>query len=271
MNDVINNEERELLLGLLPANYNYRIEKQEIKQSDHNNLQFDLEVRVNVKTVNGVKSFLSELNDSVGCTFNVKSGRPDRTQDSSTARSQYRGYRKCCMNVMSSEDKENRQPGKNTDCEAKLNFRLDNPLSKCKQDKQIKEDFPLWLNLHYQHNHALYRAEFLKYLSVSLDTKTVFATMFEQGYTPSAAHSEMRKRIKADYPDTWPERFADRSILPSIFWSYYWHRQWMDKTIGSRDGIDAYERAQDMVKQFDSECKKKFPLPDGQYYKDKPE
>ena len=111
-------EERELLLGLLPPNYSYRIIKKDLKQGDPKNLQFSLEVRANVDTVTKVKTFLSELNDSVGCTFNVQSGRPDRTQDTSTSRSQFRGYRKCCMNIMCSEDKENRQPGKNTKCKA---------------------------------------------------------------------------------------------------------------------------------------------------------
>ena len=74
----------------------------------------------------------------------------------------------------------------------------------------------------------------------------------------------MRKNIKAEFPDTWPENFVDRSKLPSIFWSYYWHRLWTDKTIGSRDGVDAMEKAVDMVKEFDENCKKEFPLPDGE-------
>ena len=37
-------------------------------------------------------------------------------------------------------------------------------------------------------------------------------------------------------------------------------------TIGSRDGIDAYEKAVDRVKEFDANCKKDFPLPEGEYY-----
>ena len=72
--------------------------------------------------------------------------------------------------------------------------------------------------------------------------------------------------IKAEYPDTWPEVSADRSRLPSLFWVYDWQRQWLDRTVGSRDGIDAYNRAEAMVKDFDKECKKEFPLGEGEFY-----
>ena len=58
-----------------------------------------------MNTVTKVNTFLSELNDS---------GRSDRAQDISTVRSQVRGYWKCCMNIICSEDKENREPGKIT-------------------------------------------------------------------------------------------------------------------------------------------------------------
>ena len=100
------------------------------------------------------------------------------------------------MNVASSGKKE-LQPGKNTNCEAKLNFRLENPVAEKAEQRKDREQFPLWLKLHFVHNHSLQRAEFLKYRSVGEDTKAVFSNMFEQGFTPSAAHAKMRKNIKA--------------------------------------------------------------------------
>ena len=90
--------------------------------------------------------------------------------------------------------------------------------------------------------------------------------MFIEGLTPGAAHAERRRQIKAEYPDTWPEVFADRSQLPGWFWVYYWHRIYLDSTVGSRDGLDAFEKAEALVKQFDEECKTEFPLGDGEYY-----
>ena len=53
------------------------------------------------------------------------------------------------MNIQDSANKENLQPGKNTKCEAKLNFRLENPGSRCKNERKNKEEFPLWLELHF--------------------------------------------------------------------------------------------------------------------------
>ena len=263
MEPVVDNEKNALILDLLPKNFTYKILKY---ICDENMFNFDLVFRVNVKTVSEVNNFLSELNRSLGCSFNIRSGRPDRHQNNTAARSQLRGFRKCCLNVSDSENKENRQPGKNTNCQAKFNFRLENPLSKQTDEKKIKEDFPLWIDLHFFHNHALERAEHVKYLSVSQDTKSAFTKMFEYGYTPRSAHNNMRKLIKSDYPDTWPQKFADRSILPSIFWCYYWHRLWLERHIGGRDGLDSYIKAEEMIKQFDSTCKSEFPLADGEMY-----
>ena len=45
-----------------------------------------------------------------------------------------------------------------------------------------------------------------------------------------------------------------------------WQRRWLDKTVGSRDGIAAYMRAEELVQEFDKECKQPCPLPDGEFY-----
>ena len=48
-------------------------------------------------------------------------------------------------------------------------FKLENPVA-----SKIEEDFPLWMKVEFEHNHALNRAEFLKYRSVIENTKSVF-------------------------------------------------------------------------------------------------
>ena len=255
-----------LLQELLPEQYNYKVVVFNVKEQSEQNIKCDIEVRVDVKTVPGVKTFLGDLNTSTGCTFNIQSVRPDRQGKGINPRCQYRGYRKCCMNVAQSENKENRQPGKNTNCEAGLNFRLENPIAKEDTMKHDRAEFPLWVKIYFHHNHSLRRAEYLKCMSVSLATKNVYTDMFIDGLTPGAAHAERRRQIKAEYPDTWPEVFADRSQLPGWFWVYYWHRIYLDSTVGSRDGLDAFEKAEALVKQFDEECKTEFPLGDGEYY-----
>ena len=84
-------------------------------------IKFSLETRVNVSQQTSVKQFLSALNESTGCTFNIQTGRPDNNKEGTRAKCS--GFRKCSMNVASSGKKE-LQPGKNTNCEAKLNFSL---------------------------------------------------------------------------------------------------------------------------------------------------
>ena len=151
----------------------------------------DLEFRVNVNSEKEVKTFLSDLNSSTCCSFIIQSGRQDRRPKGDKARSSLRGYRKCCLNVSHSEGKESRQPGKITDCQASINFRLENPVGEFKMIKDERSEFPLWVKITYHHNHHINRAEYFKYLDVSLDTKNTYSSeMFTQGFSPSAAHRE---------------------------------------------------------------------------------
>ena len=108
---------------LLPDDYDYKAIKCEVLNNEETNPKFVTEFRVNVLTEQELKTFLSKLNISSGCTFNVKQGRADKKCN--TSRTSYRGFRKCCLNVFHKEEKENRQPGKNLECKADLLFRIE--------------------------------------------------------------------------------------------------------------------------------------------------
>ena len=82
-------------------------------------------------------------------------------------------------------------------------------------------------------NRSLRRAAYLKCMSVSLATENVYTDMFIEGLTPGAAHAERRRQIKAEFPETLPEVFADRSRLHGWFCVYYWHRLYLDSTVGT--------------------------------------
>ena len=250
----------EVLRDLLPDDHDYKVINCEVEDQSENNLKFMLEMRVNVKSELDVKQFLSALNTSSGCTFNIKNGQPDKRQGGGRTLSQIRGYRKCCMNVDKVGDRPDRQPGKNTECDASINFRLENIIGKDKKVRDDREKYPLWMKLNFVHNHSLCRAEYFKFLSVTDDTRKHYLEMFEEGLLPGSSHAQRKMFIKTECPDTWPQIFADRSKLPSIFWVYKTHRLFMDKTVGSRDGVDAYEKAEELVKQFDRECKQSHPL-----------
>ena len=126
---------KEIVKQIFPQSYEYKI----LSDMTSSNLStFKVEFRVNVKTEEGVKAFLNELNVSSGCTFNIQSGRTDKkpSENNNRCRSRLRGFRKCAMNVSHSENKENLQPGKNTGCPASINFRLECGVGKNSSEKQ---------------------------------------------------------------------------------------------------------------------------------------
>ena len=253
------------IMDLLPDSYSYKVQSCNVLSEDIENPKFELEVRVNVLNEDGVRHFLSELNESIGCNFNMLKGRQDKRQQEATGRatSKLRGFRKCGNKVNHCKSQNEKQPGKNTDCEACLNFRLENPLGKMSEDRST---YPLWMKLRYIHNHPLNSAEFFKFLKVNQDTEDAYLDMFERGLSPSAAHLERKKTIRAQFSNEWAEHFSKRNILPSVFWVYAFHRKWMDETVGSRDGSNAFEKAEKLVDEYNKNCLSEFPLESGKVY-----
>ena len=179
------NEVSDLVNEMFPANYEYKVLSCEKFEMGTDSVKFCIEMRVNVANKDEVKTFLQEFYQSSGCTFNMQTGRQDRCLETAAARAKLRGYRKCSMNVCEKKGKENKQPGKNTNCSACINFRLEN--SKARRNEESirdKEDFPLWLKINFDHNHSLNRAEFLNFRSVSDVTKSEYTKLFESGLSP---------------------------------------------------------------------------------------
>ena len=174
----------DIIESFLPDQYRYKllscevVEKGSLQFSDIN---FDLEVRVNISSEEEVYEFLKKLNISSSCTFNVKSGYPDKKPKGEKSRSLLRGFRKCCLNVKTSEGSKAQQEGKDTNCQGSLNFRLETPIAKKEKDKNEKQSFPLWLSIHFNHNHTISRAEYFRFLSVNKETETFFDDMFFKG------------------------------------------------------------------------------------------
>ena len=137
-----------LLKDFFPPEYESMVVSHVIGDNLVQDVNFDMEVRVNVDSKEWVINFLAQLNQSTQCTCNIQNGRQDKAQSGHNARSSYRGFWKCCLNVSHNPDKENLQPGKNTQCQATINFRLENPKAKGNSVREDKERFPLWMNLH---------------------------------------------------------------------------------------------------------------------------
>ena len=61
-----------LLQELLPEQYNYKVVVFNVKEQSEQNIKCDIEVRVDVKTVHAVKTFLGDLNRHPGKTQIVR-------------------------------------------------------------------------------------------------------------------------------------------------------------------------------------------------------
>ena len=179
-----------ILRYICPARWSNMVLKCELGELNEDNVKFTAEVRINCVSESEEKVFLSDLNIKSGCIYNLAVGRQDKRQN---ARSLYRGFRKCCLNVTKFGDIPDQQPGKNTCCPSSLNFRLENPVGSSKSLKTERQNFPLWLKLNFDHNHSLNRADYLKFLDVNEEAKQSYLNMFEDGILPSSAHSERKK------------------------------------------------------------------------------
>ena len=173
--------DEDFILSILPEGYLYKLLKVNANANFQlENPNFEIELRVNIAQEEAVKAFLEELYISLNCHFNILAGKRDRINCESTkARYGIRGFRKCSMNVFQCPEKQRLQPGKNTDCESCITFRVENPLSKNPEKKIEQQMFPLWMIIKFRHNHSLDCADFYRYQKVSQCTKDAYTEFFK--------------------------------------------------------------------------------------------
>ena len=123
MNEKLYNES--LAKTLLPEDRNYSFESINlISELDENGeIKIDIVGRTDVNDEKGVKTFLADFYSISRSTFNVKSGRADRSGEHCLIR----GYRKCMMKVCQKNVNNPRRKGLHQDCDADISFRLDKP------------------------------------------------------------------------------------------------------------------------------------------------
>ena len=111
--------------GLLPEERDYRFEAVNLISDMDENGEVKIEItgRTDVCDKTGAKKFLSDFYTSSGSTFNVKSGRADRSGEFC----HIRGYKKCMMQVFKPNLKNPKVKGLHQDCGAEVSFRLDKP------------------------------------------------------------------------------------------------------------------------------------------------
>ena len=116
--------------------------------------------------------------------------------------------------------------------------------------KTLEMDFPLFIHINFSHNHEINRQDHKRYRNVSEETKDAFTAMFEDDLTPSAAWEKHRKDIQEKFPDDYHTKLGDRHICPDYFWAFNFYRKWILNTLGSYEGVDAYVKIVDFVKEY---------------------
>lgn len=264
--------EKGIVKDVLPEGRDYYFEHVEvIKEPDEDGeMEFKVTGRVNVETKVDTKLFLEQLYQSTGTTFNIESGKPDR----SGGDSEIYGSRKCMMNVHHFKNsKKEKQEGLNRNCPAKVTFRLDKIKPENKKDtkerkvmKQLVKEYPLKFTLSFVHNHQINRHEHSKFNTVSTETKDHFIELFEQDLTPAAAWKAHRDKIIQENPDTYHIILGNRQICPDYFWPFKFHRKWITSKLGDFQGIDAYRRVKEYIDKYEEKCQIEEKLPNGEKY-----
>ena len=243
---------------ILPEEYEYHFQNLEVVNDidAHGEVNMNVTVRVNVKTVDGLKDFLEEFYNSSGTNFNIKSGRPDRTGNSA----KLYGYRKCIMQVKEKKLTTPKRKGLHQNCPAELTFKLENPKvphpkdnEERKRKKVLESGYPLLMHINFVHNHEIYRQDHKRFRNVSEETKEVFVKMFEDDLTPSAAWEKHRKDIQENFPDDYHTKLGDRYICPDYFWAFNFYRKWIIDALGSYEGVDAYVKIVEFIDKYNEE------------------
>ena len=246
------------LLNILPKNYKYVIQGISVREFNDipSEVKLDAEVRVNVKDGEGLENFLLDFGKSSGTSYNRKN-----QADKSGIKTILYGVRKCIHNVNEkkqvSEYNKNgnktgklKEPGKNTTCPAELNFSISSLCqSVCVTDTHhVRNEYPLEIKLHYNHNHPIQAADAMRFRPVSEDTKKMFTDLFDDDISPCSAY-----RRVLDYHDTGAKAFADRYNVPDYKWVYNFHAKYIKNKFGSSDGADVFMKLRKVIEEYNNE------------------
>ena len=251
-----------LLLKILPESYEYNIEEVSIREASEisNEIKLDAEFRVNVRNEKTFESFLSHFCESSGTSYNKTS-----QTDTVGKKTLLSGVRKCIHNV----NKKNtghelnkkgnktgkiKEPGKDTNCPAEINFSISAPCDLAcgnkKTDVQYMRDkFPLKIKLYFNHNHSIHSADALRFRPVSDETKKLLTDLFDEDVSPSSAH----RRVLDYFENESADFTADRFHIPDYKWVFNFHAKYIKNKFGSSIGVDVIKKLKDTIAKYNTE------------------
>ena len=251
-----------LINEVLPDGYTYNILKLDVlKRSEVvGESHFHLECRVNIVNLSQWEEWLEKLSCKSGTSYNKS--KADRV-DMESKRRLAAGSRKCIHNVKSKpsksscEEKKRRslQPGKDTNCAAMISFSLGGERhhqSKrfCPQNKDMAQEYPMFLRITYTHNHSINAADALRYRPISENVKKDLIDLFAAGHSPSSAYHRYLKDLAEQYGDDYSRVSADRTKVPDYFFVFHFHANYIKSQYGSINGVDSYLRAVEKIEAY---------------------
>ena len=251
---------KKLLMNILPDNYEYHIVGVSIRDATANiksEVKLEAQFRVNVSDEEEFEKFLSDFNQASGTFYNKKN-----QIDRSGKKTVLFGVRKCIHNVLKRKDassqelnkNDNRtgkakETGKNTDCPSEMTFSISAPCqpicgNKSTDTHQLRNTYPLEVNLCYIHNHTIASADAMRFRPVSEETKQHFTKLFDEDVSPSSAY----RRVLDYYDNT-----GDRYHVPDYKWVFNFHAQYIKNKYGSSNGPDIFRLVKNNIDNFNKE------------------
>ena len=217
-----NKDKRFILEDFLPCNYDYNVKSFNIIHEDTKiryETKYTATVDVNVCTEESFSSFLKEF-QNISFTF-YKTDQHDsknlKTVLLSGARVCRHSVRKRKSESKNSE-RENeiamdKTPGKNTDCNSFLKFKLKKSLEH-EHGEHGCHLYPLEFTINFDHNHCVYSASAMKFHPVGKEATEIYTQLMKEGSTPSSAYNSYQDILKEKHRDDYMKMKADRTYNP---------------------------------------------------------
>ena len=198
-------------------------------------------------------------------TYVYASSQGQRTHSARTKNYVLSGVRKCIHNVhkkntghelnkKGNKTGKIKEPGKDTNCPAEINFSISAPCDLAcgnkKTDVQYMRDkFPLKIKLYFNHNHSIHSADALRFRPVSDETKKLLTDLFDEDVSPSSAH----RRVLDYFENESADFTADRFHIPDYKWVFNFHAKYIKNKFGSSNGVDVIKKLKDTIAKYNTE------------------
>ena len=149
------------------------------------------------------------------------------------------------LNAKTNQLKADKTKGKNQECPSSIKITI--------HKHKESDEYPMSVDLWYQHSHPVEAASAYKMHPVSEETKLKFLELFATGVSASTAYHTHRANLREQNPDNFARILCDRSVSPDFPWVCNFHQKYTLEKFGSIDGPDAMLRAIQHAEKYNQE------------------